>query len=875
MNNERAECLKCGLYANCNHPFMESAGPDGARVAVVLDAPGDAADRVGQPGIGEYGRIVDEMLAVAGLPRRHVWLTHAVRCHPSRKGGATVAQLKKCSGLLHDELAKLSRLETVITLGAGPLRSVVGRSAVANVRGTFVPVILSSGRTIHVLPTWSPAFILRNPRARPEMEADFARLKSKARPSPKPRDYRDLKDDAQWAEFMSVLDESKPTDMLAFDIETTGLNPWADDANVVCVSFSCSSMPGTAWAAPVVHASVDDEPDAWLSAQVQRILDVLDHPVRKATHNGKFDAKYLMVNLGAKVPRNWYWDSRMAAHLLDEERGQTRGNSLKALALVYTDLGDYSKKLRDEEDFSALDEAEWTSLRDYACADADATLRISMAQHQQVIDDGLMTTMMDVEWPKTMLCLSMEMAGIDVDWDALPTVKRGFAEAIAARLEAVRQYPEVVELERRMWYEANAKKLRDALKRAGLSDQPDSWTEEERGKADRVMSRSKEVRRESIEFNPASPQQKAALIYDVLGVRCVEFTDTGKPSTSAKALVQVMGTLNPYQREVIEAVEGYGRLVKVNSTYIEPMESHRGRDGRIRSDYQVSSTVTGRLSSRDPNMQNLPRGDEKQAERGYGAHTVKELMVAPPGYLFVSCDYAQIEMRLAAIFSQDAVMVDLINGGDIHKYLASKALGVPEEKITKDIRTMAKRVNFGALYGISVPGLVAQGVDEQMADAFLRTFWKEFRGFSAWADSIKTIARRQGYIVGAYGHKRRLPRINANSVADQAEAERQAVNFPIQNAAATVAAIAGYRLTRIYADSPFDAEVVMQVHDSLVSRVKEDHIEQVLALKKRVMTEEALPYWLRPGNDRYKLLVPIAADCNIGRDLWNTEERKW
>lgn len=863
-------CEKCRLFQQAATPFFEGSGPEGAEIALVLDTPGAASDALGVPLSGELGKLVTAMLELAKIPARHVYVTHSVRCQPSKKA-PSVAQNKHCSGFLLEELEKLPNLKIVVTLGSGPLKSLAGNGyAVSRCRGTWVDVTLPSGKEVKVLPTWAPGFIFRNPAAESEMAADFKKLRypDQQNDTLDSKNYVSVDNEDSRRKFADAVAVLKSDDWMAFDIETTGLDAWAPDANVVCVSFALSTDLDTAYVVPILHSDFPNT-ELFVLDQVRLCDAVLQSPCRKVAHNGKFDVRYLMTTLGFDEPKNWYWDTRTAAHILDENRAANQGNSLKALALVYTDLGDYSREIKDEELIENLYNAPWVTLKRYACADAEATLRIALAQYAEAEADSMAGLISGLEMDKMMFCLRMEIAGVDIDWGRLPTVTREMEERLSTTLDDLRKVPEVVELEADNYAESNAKKLHDALVRAGLSPDPDSWDEVQRCAADKVINRNAPIPEHRCQFNPNSAAQKAKLLYEYLGINCPLLTDGGSQSVSAKAMTQLRGSLTDYQAAIVDKLERMSKMSKLKSTYIDPLPSYRGVDGRIRSDYQTATTVTGRLSSRSPNMQNIPRGGDDDL----GSRDVKQLMIAPEGFVLVACDYAQIEMRLAAIFSQDHKMIDLINGGDIHKYLASQALKRKEEDIDKETRTMAKRVNFGALYGISPQGLVAQGLPLDIAQAFLDTFWAEFKDFRRWSRNVVVTCKQFGYIEGMFGHRRRLPHINSSDKKDAADAERQAINFPIQNAAATITNIAGHMLTNVA--GRHKAEIIMQVHDSIVSRVRKTHLAEYLQQKKTIMMHGAIPEVLREASETFPKLVDIEADCQVGRNLYDMEEVEW
>ena len=346
-------------------------------------------------------------------------------------------------------------------------------------------------------------------------------------------------------------------------------------------------------------------------------------------------------------------------------------------------------------------------------------------------------------------------------------------------------------------------------------------------------------------FNPNSPKQLGVVLFEKLGLPVVKKTKTGY-STDVKVLEELRG-----KHPLVDTILQYRVLAKLQSTYLEGLKPLINRTtGRIHTHFQQTVTVTGRLSSTDPNLQNIPT----RTETGRG---IRALFVPGEGYdWLLSCDYSQIELRILAHVSQDSLMLESFRENqDVHARTASEVFGVPLDLVSHEMRGRAKAVNFGIVYGISDFGLAVQlGCSRKEASEFIENYLSRYKGVKEYMERMKALARSQGYVTTLLGRRRYLPDINNRNFNLRSFAERTAINTPIQGTAADIMKLAMLRVDAALRKSGLSFRVLLQVHDELVLEVKEAEREAAAAL---VQTEM---------QNAFKLDVPLLAEVNYGKD---------
>lgn len=367
----------------------------------------------------------------------------------------------------------------------------------------------------------------------------------------------------------------------------------------------------------------------------------------------------------------------------------------------------------------------------------------------------------------------------------------------------------------------------------------------EMGKKIRGLEETAREQAEDPEFNPNSPKQLGIILFEKLKLPVIKKTKTGY-STDVKVLEELKG-----QHPLIDTILQYRVLAKLHSTYLEGLRPLiNPATGRVHTHFQQTVTVTGRLSSTDPNLQNIPT----RTEIGRG---IRALFVPGKGYdWLLSCDYSQIELRILAHISEDPLMLEaFLEDQDVHARTASEVFGVPLDLVSHEMRNRAKAVNFGIVYGISDFGLAVQlGCSRKEAAEFIQNYLRRYQGVKAYMERIKSLAHEQGYVSTLMGRRRYLPDINNRNFNLRSFAERTAINTPIQGTAADIMKLAMLKVDSALRGSGLASRVLLQVHDELVLEVKENERKATAALVQKEM------------QSAFSLRVPLLAEVNYGSD---------
>lgn len=362
-------------------------------------------------------------------------------------------------------------------------------------------------------------------------------------------------------------------------------------------------------------------------------------------------------------------------------------------------------------------------------------------------------------------------------------------------------------------------------------------------------------KRSGMEFNINSPKQLGDVLFDKLGLKPKnqKKTSTGQRSTRESELSKMRG-----DHPIIDELLRYRELSKLVSTYVEALPPLVGKDGRLRTTFLQTGTVTGRVGSKDPNLQNIPiRSEDGLAVRG--------AFVAAKGHTLVSMDYSQIELRIAAILSGDQKLIDIFKRGeDVHRGVALRVFGVNAEEVTPEMRRRAKVINFGILYGMGVNALrtnLGEGTSREEAQQFLNAYFNTFTRLAEYLEETKDFARKHGYTTTLFGRKRHFPGITSGAPFIRASAERMAINAPIQGTEGDIMRVAMINLERYIEENKLDDDVklLLQVHDELVFEVRTAKLEAVVQTLRKIMQDVFANHDAKD--------VPIVVDVKAG-DNW-------
>ena len=562
----------------------------------------------------------------------------------------------------------------------------------------------------------------------------------------------------------SVLDEwiSRLEDapLFAFDTETTSLNYM--QAEIVGVSFAVE--PGEAAYVPLAHINPGLEGQLNREQVLEQLRPLLESDVvKKVGQHLKYDANVL-ANHGISL-RGIAHDTMLESYVLDAVGSR---HDMGSLALKY--LGQRVISFEEVAGKGAkqitFDHVPIEQAAEYAAEDADVTLRLHEALIPRLeAEPKLREVYEDLELPLVPVLSKIERNGAYVSVDRL----RKQSGEIATRL---------AELE---------------TKACELAGQP---------------------------FNLASPKQLGEILFEKLELPVIKKTPKGAPSTAEEVLVELA---NDYELPAV-LIEHRG-LAKLKSTYTDKLpEMVDAATGRVHTSYHQAVTATGRLSSSDPNLQNIPVRTEE-------GRRIRQAFIAPLGRKIVAADYSQIELRIMAHLSSDAGLLHAFaHELDVHSATAAEVFDVALEAVNNDQRRKAKAINFGLIYGMSAFGLAKQiGVSRSEAQQYIDRYFARYPGVADYMDATRALAHEQGYVETLLGRRLYLPEINARNKQRQLAAERTAINAPMQGTAADIIKLAMIEVDRWLTDSALDAKMIMQVHDELVFEVADDACDALCA----------------------------------------------
>ncbi len=589
------------------------------------------------------------------------------------------------------------------------------------------------------------------------------------------------------AELTAWLNKLEQAELIAFDTETTSLNYM--EANIVGVSFAIT--PGKAAYIPLAH----DYPDA--PAQLNRevvlsqLKPLLENPaIKKVGHNIKYDFEVL-ANHNIQLQGIAY-DTMLESYILDSN---SPNHDMDSLALKY--LGWRTIHFADVAGKGAkqitFNQVPIPAAATYAAEDADVTLQLHLTLWPRLLKEaGLRSVLEEIEIPLIPVLARMERYGVLIDVDMLRN--------------------QSAELEKRL-YELD----QEIIAQAGTS------------------------------FNLNSPKQLQEILFTKLKLPILQKTPTGQPST-ADPILQELALEYPLPKLIIE----YRSLSKLITTYTKKLpEQVNPKTHRIHTSYNQTGAATGRLSSSEPNLQNIP-------VRMQEGRRIRQAFIASKGYKIISADYSQIELRIMAHISNDPGLLQAFSQNlDIHRTTAAEILDILLEQVTNEERRRAKAINFGLIYGMSAFGLAKQlGVDRDAAQTYIDRYFARYLGVKSYMENTRAKAHQQGYVETLWGRRLYLPEINSSQVLRMRAAERTAINAPLQGSAADMIKSAMIALDHWLQTNPVDAKMIMQVHDELVFEVAEAEVDILIDKIRSCMMNAAT------------LQVPLLVSIGVG-DNWD------
>jgi len=808
-------CDKCNLYktstAGVNYSAVKVDGKGNfeSEIMIVGECLGATEVRLKEPFVSDDSKTLRRYLQSVGVNDKNAYFTYVCKCRPPDSRHPKKNEIKACLSYLEEEIKQM-KPKVIGALGNTALRALGVEGKITGIHGSKV---WSKKYNCWIVPLYHPSYVTRftnEARQRREFVTDMGLLTQLIE--------TEVKVSKTKYKVAKTLDEvKKATDYLlkqklfSFDIETNHLNFMK--ADIICISFS--AKPGTAVVIPYQDFRIFTKEQ---QEQVKKYLTtILSSDIHKAGQNGKFDIKHLLKhNIEVK---KYFFDTMLAHHLLDE----SGTHNLEVLSQTYTSMANHKDAMKDyihakKNEYNKILEAPLKTLFEYAAKDADATIRVYLKLKELLKEEELEEVFYKIVMPLTYVLARMESKGMQVD-------KKYVSKAAASFKYKIK------ELEKDIQDNKMVKKYLEKYNKE--------------------------------EFNTRSPKQKIELLYDVMEIKPIKFnkpTKTkpeGSPSTDAETLKELYKIT---KAKIIKDLLDYSKLKKLQDYILSYKElANESEDGRIHTSYSQRRARTGRLSSSNPNLQNVP-SVKKDPIR---AAIVRNCLVATKGHTILDADYKQAEFRVWADNSGDEKLIAFCSDPtkDIHRQVASIVYHIPYDKITEGQRDIAKTVVFGLMYGRTSYSIAQQfGITEGEAERILRGFFKAFPRAAKWMEEQVEFAKQNGYIRNMFGRKRRLDNIYSVDKKKSSSAERQARNTPIQGGTADIVFKAMIKMYREFKKANLKANLILNVHDSIAVETPDEDIKEVAKIMKYSM-ETAV-----------KLKVPLWVDIKMGKRFGEMKE---
>jgi len=878
-----ANCIECGLCSGCITPFMDGDGPINRPVLIVGEAPGESEDERGTPFVGDSGRLLRTTLRDAGIDLNTVRFTNAVRCRPPDNKLRSKKHAKLCKPFLLDEIERV-KPRAILCVGGTASDSILGRPTIGKNR-------LTNFYEQHGIPcsiAYHPAYVLRDMNELPKFKDDIRFFythilgvgkehagfsDSKLITNPTEKQIRTF--------VANVLKNNRP---IAFDFETSSLKPYleADKFIVMCCAISdgrTSIILRFDEAGKGDASTRQNATTPHFKVALWALTALLTHKgLVKYAHNAKYDMHVANVRFGLTVSPPVICTEALhatlepvrAGHDLDSAScqilkcakhkgiienfvGRGEGNQ-KKYTFVPPDLL-YQYAALDSLKTALIGNKMWTRL---SVVNAQK-FRLKVKESNLPFGIDLVQRFKKLVIPAVYSLQRVEARGIRVDLAYLNELENSLVHDIANALKKLKALRGVA---------AYIKEKRKSVireKKATLK----SPTRE------RLLAAAKKV-----EFNPNSNDQIRAMLFDVYNGETllakvatagysVELpkTETGllQTGTEVRSTLCALSDKDSELYIFCTLVDEYQSKSKLLSTYVRGLRENVDANGYVHADFRIPGTVTGRLSCKEPNLQNIPR------EEVDGVNIIRKIFIPDKGEYLVDADYSQIELRVLAAYSGDKMMIDAFkNGQDIHDATARKIFNIQNgTNVEKEQRVAAKGVNFGVVYGESEYGLSrALGIDVDAAAAIISGFFMAYPHVRDSQDAIITFGKKHGYVPTPTGSWRFLQNLKIPPVTKDArrlisEACRQAVNTPIQGAASDIALYALISLDRLKHKYNLPFRILSIVHDSILFSVRKDALLKTARIIKRVMEHAGE----RLVGKAFLNGVPILVDIAYG-DSW-------
>jgi DNA polymerase I-like protein with 3'-5' exonuclease and polymerase domains/uracil-DNA glycosylase len=811
-----------------------------------------------------------KLLRMCSFPTDDIAVMYATRCYVEGIKAQTT-EVKHCHPLLLELVEHVAKDSILIPMGANVCKSLLGRK-VSSVHGS---VLEFDGRIC--VPTYHPLQVYAYPDALPNFAKDLEKIldASHGIVAGKLKVKYFLLNTL--AKVKRVIDVFAEMERFTFDIETTGLDPFAVDPPAKVVTINLTYEAQTGFVIPIDHHEAPWTPEE-RDTVVEWLRELLENPgPRKGAHNGKFDWKYLRQVLDITVA-NYCFDTMYAHYVAVTEEPGTHG--LKSLAWEFTDMGGYDDPL--EEYKAEHPEAETNYdliplelLAKYGAGDSDCTIRLWDSFEPIIVaDEGLSNVFNNILMPAAIALAKIELRGVYIDPDHLAYCQTEFPRLMGEIKEQLRDFPEILEAEELLTKRAMKKKRRERIKELTARNERLIAAKERYGK-DSARYKTQLTRLDNdvqkfkdegvvcppVRFSPKSAAHKLVLLFDIMKFPVIKYTDKKQPSTNKDVLKEYYADT---QSPIIQLLGRYTKIATLYDMFVKSTPDRLHADGRIRGSFNPIGTITGRLSSSGPNLQQIPRNiKEDKFLADVKIPSIKKLFTVPKrkNWFLMQFDYSQAELRVLASLSGEKTFIDAFNRGeDIHKSTAAEVSGVSLEEVTDTQRGAAKAVNFGLLYGQGAEKL-AKGIGVSLDEAkrFIKVYFQKLPAIQRYINRVKAHVRTEGQVISPFGRIRRLATAFSPEPDVVASAERQAVNSPIQSAASDCTLKAIIAITAWLERKGLRSHIIVTVHDSIILAVYRPEATLVYKRVKHIMETPPGPW----------SLVPMVADAEIGHD-WGT-----
>lgn len=859
-----SSCKACSLHSQVNTVGLPGVGNPDSGLFIVMDRPGFKEDNIGVSFSGNPGQLLHNLLVKAGITSdEDYYLTYFTKCAlPDIKDQETKREsYKACYKEWFYKEVLEHKPKVIVALGNDVMTALCDKSGIIKNRGLIVDVNIE-GHSCKLLPTLSPSYLLQDRRElEPQVIQDLKRAVATVKgvsncwneDSLKDLNYRVIETKEDFEEFYK---EVKEAGVVACDIEARGKDAYIrkPDPFFPLVSIQFSTKEKTGWFLPIAHeryiTPANPSGLCWDRLNHFFVYDGLEDifsggEIFIIGHNFKFDSKFILKYLGIKVDLGF---DTMLAHGLFEETS----NSLKKIAWELTDMGGYENKQQEYTDSLPPEKQydmffyPWEQLVTYGCADADITFRIFKVFDAKLRKEPQLLRVFKLLINASMAFLDIENDGIKVDTEYLKKLGQDLdieANTLEAEFKKL-AFREIMQIEEELMEAAT-------------------------GKSGKVLKNKPTL------FNISSNDHINTLFFEKLHIPPndrFKSKKTGEYSVGKPFLASIKEDY-----PIAEKLLKFRIVSKQKAGFVDAYPEFIDENGFIHPDYKLikffnedsnseQGTVSGRLACSNPNLQQVP-------SRGEGKKIKKLFIPDYPEHWFVDCDYAGIELRVAAMYCQDPAMKKFFNegAGDFHRWVASQISGKKEENVSDLERTYAKSCTFGILYGAGPAKIGEQaGMSERQAIKFIEQYFKVFPGLKKWINDQKKFAEKNLYVRSIFGRVRHLPNAGSKNEGLREAALRRAINSPIQSDASDLTL---HALTKIHkylrdfshADSNKPSRLRGSVHDSIILTVHDSNLEEILrTIKFKILEAPGLDFITSKG-------VSLRSDVAIGKS-WGEKE---